>query len=206
MRLTTLSRALVPPAVCAALAFTAIGPAAALTSAPEPAPAAAEYQAPIPDAAALGKQVDTLQGISGVLTPVTEFLDAVLAADDGQLPAAEATKHAEAIKKVLTPPTTPAPPALPGPDAVDTADRAAPPDLIADALAALQKQIDAILKAVTSGSPTDVAASLLSVVTGLVNVVVSTVLGGDLPAANLPGLPKLPAPPAAGLPATPTLP
>ncbi|MFK0018011.1 hypothetical protein [Streptomyces sp. NPDC090798] len=78
-------------------------------------------------------------------------------------------------------------------------------DLAGDALTALQKAVDALVAAVTSGDATKVVPAATAVVTGLVNFVVSVVLGGALPAANLPGLPPLPALPTPALP-TPALP
>ncbi|MFF3662071.1 hypothetical protein [Streptomyces olivochromogenes] len=79
-------------------------------------------------------------------------------------------------------------------------------DLAGDALTALQKAVDTLVAAVTSGDATKVVPAATAVLTGLVNFVVAVVLGGGLPAANLPGLPPLPAlpTPALPLPALPT--
>ncbi|NEB02014.1 hypothetical protein [Streptomyces sp. SID13726] len=74
-----------------------------------------------------------------------------------------------------------------------------PSDLVADALASLQKAVDTLLKAVTSGDPTQVVPAVTGVLTGLVNVLAATLLGGKLPLPNLPGLPALPS-----LPSLPT--
>lgn len=76
-------------------------------------------------------------------------------------------------------------------------------DLSGDALTALQKAVDALVKAVTSGDATQVVPAATAVVTGLVNFVVAVVLGGGLPAPNLPGLPALPGLPTASLPSLP---
>ncbi|WP_406330389.1 hypothetical protein [Streptomyces sp. NBC_00203] len=193
--------------------------------------------APVPGADALLAQVQTLADIGGVLTPVTELLTAALKADNGQLSADEAAKLGQAVKDAIakvtaaapaTPPVTstlPAAPALPTVPALTKSaegkggDRApgakqpraeAPSDLKGDALAALQKAVDTLLKAVTSGDVAQVAPAVTGVVTGLVNFVVATVLGGGLPAANLPGLPALPsvtgALPTGSLPTTGVLP
>ena len=102
-------------------------------------------------------------------------------------------------------PKLPAAPALPVPNGAERAVAEIPLDLKADALNALQNAVDTLVKAVTCGDVAGVAAAAPAVVTGLVNVVVATVLGGGLPAANLPGLPRLPLPadalplPAGGL-------
>ncbi|WP_328747595.1 hypothetical protein OHT57_18825 [Streptomyces sp. NBC_00285] len=74
-----------------------------------------------------------------------------------------------------------------------------PADLVADSLAALQKAVDTLLKAVTSGDVTQVVPAVTGVLTGLVNVLAATLLGGKLPLPNLPGLPALPS-----LPSLPT--
>ncbi|MFD3311699.1 hypothetical protein [Streptomyces sp. NPDC058694] len=286
------ARRIAAPALCATLLLGIAGPAAVAAdhdSTRDSRSIAA--QAPVPGADALLAQVKSLGDVGGVLKPVTDLLDAVLKADNGQLPAADAAKLADAVKAAiakasaaapaagaLTPPvkaereqavptappapTAPAAPATPAvptapakpatPDAVTSpvepvapsapasptapakpaapatpvtpvtpvappaalpevpklpaapalpqpknAERAAaevPLDLKADALKALQAAVDSLVKAATSGDVAGVAAAALAVVTGLVNVVVATVLGGGLPAANLPGLPKLPLP------------
>ncbi|MFE6483439.1 hypothetical protein ACFVGN_10965 [Streptomyces sp. NPDC057757] len=123
-------------------------------------------------------------------------------------------------------PAVPAAPALPGLPSLSRSgdsqdDKApgaagsravAPADLKGDALAALQKAVATLLAAVTSGDPAGVVPAATAVVTGLVNLVVAIVLGGGLPAPNLPGLPSLsslpsvPAVPAAPGPATGGLP
>ncbi|MFJ4831700.1 hypothetical protein ACIP79_17520 [Streptomyces sp. NPDC088747] len=88
----------------------------------------------------------------------------------------------------------------------------APTDPKGDALAALQKAVATLLAAVTSGDPAGVVPAATAVVTGLINLVVAIVLGGGLPAPNLPGppslssLPSVPAVPAAPGPPTGGLP
>ena len=66
----------------------------------------------------------------------------------------------------------------------------------------LRKAIDSRLQEVTPGDVTQAVPAVTSVVTGLVNTVTTNLLGGSLPAANLPGLPV----PTPSLPATPALP
>lgn len=91
-------------------------------------------------------------------------------------------------------------PALPGVTRVgddSKAPAALPDDLVGDALAALQKAVDTLLKAVTSGDPTQVVPAVTGVLTGLVNVLAATLLGGGLPAPSLAGLPPLPSLPVA---------
>ncbi|MDQ0952397.1 hypothetical protein QFZ24_006320 [Streptomyces phaeochromogenes] len=280
------ARRIAAPALCATLLLGIAGPAAVAAdhdSTRDARSIAAE--APVPGADALLAQVKSLGDVGGVLTPVTDLLNAVLKADNGQLPAADAAKLADAVKAAIAkasaaapaagavtppvkaerdqavptaPPTPAAPtmpavptalakpatpdsatspvvpsapatpatpakpavpatpvtpvtpvappaalpevpklpaaPALPLPKDAERAVAEVPLDLKADALKALQAAVDSLVKAATSGDVAGVAAAALAVVTGLVNVVVATVLGGGLPAANLPGLPKLPLP------------
>ncbi|MER5204620.1 hypothetical protein [Streptomyces sp. NPDC002825] len=81
------------------------------------------------------------------------------------------------------------------------AGKAAPADLVDDALASIQKAVAGLLAAVTSGDAGGVVPQVTSTLTSVVNLVVATVLGSGLPAPDLPGLPKLPALPVAELPA-----
>ncbi|MFD9590905.1 hypothetical protein ACFWBM_40170 [Streptomyces sp. NPDC059980] len=172
--------------------------------------------APVPGADALLAQTKTLGDISGVLAPVTALVDAALKADNGQIPADQATKLGQAAKDAIAKVTAAAPVAPPAavPAAPPVALPAVPPlsknaerpralaaaDVKADALTALQTAVDSLVKAVTSGDAASVVPAATAVVTGLVNFVVATVLGGGLPAPNLPGLPALPALPTSALP------
>ncbi|MEW2115172.1 hypothetical protein AB0945_08260 [Streptomyces sp. NPDC005474] len=211
----------------------------------------AASQAPVPNADTVLAQVKSLGDLGGVMTPVTDLLNAVLKADNGQLSMDEATKLGDTVKEAITAaspaapapaippvslPTTPATPATPAAPALPTTpalpatpavpakpavpvasastlpapDKAVkgPRDLKADALAALQKSVDALLKAATSGDATSVGPAVSDVLTSLVGVVAATLLGGGLPApelAGLPTLPKLPAAPKLPVPAS-TLP
>ncbi|MGC0409704.1 hypothetical protein RKD32_002569 [Streptomyces sp. SAI-195] len=187
----------------------------------------AASHAPLPDAEELQSQVGSLAGLGGVLTPVTDLLGAVLKADDGQLSATDADKLSAAVKDALakdadaddvatTPGTsTPAqPPAVTAPEAgTDTPvtlpapvtaqsddGTAAASDLSAAAEAELQKQIDALVKATTSGTAEQVSPAVKDLMTGIVNVVAATMVGSGLPAADLAGLPGVPTAPEAATP------
>ncbi|MFB7538717.1 hypothetical protein ACFC0N_02350 [Streptomyces zaomyceticus] len=74
---------------------------------------------------------------------------------------------------------------------------AAPADVVADALATVEKAVAALLAAVTSGDAGGVVPQVTATLTSLVNLAVATVLGSGLPAPDLAGLPALPALPAA---------
>jgi hypothetical protein len=193
------ARRIASTALCAALLVGMAGPAAVAAD-PARESAHAASRAPLPDADALLAQVKTLGDLGGVLTPVTDLLNSVLKADDGQLPAAEASKLGTAVKDAIAKATTKAPalPTAPAPATTLPAltrsggdTEAAPADVIGDALAALQKAIDELIKAVTSGEAGQVTPAVTDSVTSLVNTVTATLLGGKLPAPSLPGPPSL---------------
>jgi len=209
--------------LCAAFLLGIAGPVAVAADhdpVNEARPAAA--QAPVPGADALLAQTKSLGDVAGALKPVTDLLDAALKADNGQLSAADATKLADAVKEAIAKaaavpgaPSVPAAPpavlpalpgahALPRLEAADHTDARVELDLGTDTLKALQDAVDSLIKAVTGGDATAVGTAAPTVVTGLVDFIAAVVLGGGLPAPNLPGLPKLPtdedAPSASGLP------
>ncbi|MFJ9349696.1 hypothetical protein [Streptomyces sp. NPDC101237] len=226
------ARRLASTALCALLLAGITGPAA-VAAGPAHERGHARSQAPVPGADALLAQVKSLGDLGAVLKPVTDLLDTVLAADNGQLTPDQAGPLGDAVKAAIAQVTAAAPaaspaaaapsaPALPSTSALPAAPvRAAFPapaaaqakglggapaakDLTGDALKALQSAVDALLKAATSGDPAQVPPAATAVVTGLVNLLAAILLGGGLPAPDLPGLPSLPAAPS--LPATPSLP
>ncbi|WNO70838.1 MULTISPECIES: hypothetical protein [unclassified Streptomyces] len=201
MRLTSVTRVMAPPALCAALVFTAVGPAAAVTSVPDTVPAAAAVQSAIPGATELSRQVEVMRHTHGVPPAMTDFLTDVLATDAGRMPLATAIRHKANLQVAMATLE------------MNRTDRAVRADAIGDALADLQKTLDELLGAATSGL-TNVVGSLLGVVTGLLDTVLGTVTGllsgVSLPAAAqaetaaLPATPALPA--AAVAPEVPALP
>jgi len=208
------ARRIASSALCAILMVGIAGPTAvAADSARERIHT--ESRAPVPGADALLAQVKSLGDLGSVLAPVTALLNAVLKADNGQLSADEAQKLVTAVKdaiaKITTPATTPGTVTKPGASSAstviapttltklpspakqgDNSKTPAPKDLKADALAALQKALDTLLAAVTSGDVGQVVPAVTGLLTALVNFLAATLLGSGLPAANLPGLPTLP--------------
>ncbi|MER6159154.1 hypothetical protein ABT147_26935 [Streptomyces sp. NPDC001868] len=278
------ARRLAVSALCATLLLGVTGPVALAADA-EPTRDRARSAAPVPGADALLTQLKGLGDLSGVLKPVTDLLDAVLKADNGQLSAEQAAELGKAVRDAIakakaeapetspvappavspavppvalpvdpaapavpvappapalpvTPPaaTTPMVPAVPSAPAVPSVPAApsaparpsvpaapsVPPapqqavtlpafdrglarpvgklmaDPVADALTALQKAVDALLKAATAGDLAQVPPAVTGVVAGLVKLVAATLLGSGLPAPA--GLPPV-QPPAAELPA-----
>ncbi|WP_240634471.1 MULTISPECIES: hypothetical protein [Streptomyces] len=121
-------------------------------------------------------QIKSLGNLGEAVTPVTGLLNTVLKADNGQLATTEATQLIKAVKQAIADVT---PKAVGDPQAKDA---------VSDALAALQKSLDTLLDAVTSGDSGKVATAVTGVVTALVNYVAATLLASGLPAPDLPGL------------------
>ncbi|MCM1941623.1 hypothetical protein NC239_25815 [Streptomyces sp. G3] len=213
------ARRIATSALCAGLLIGLSGPAVMAAdgdSVRERTHAAS--RTPLPDADELQSQVGSLAGLGGVLTPVTDMLTAVLKADNGQLSAADAEKLSAAVEDALakveaadtdaddaavTAPEagTDTPVTLPAPVTAQNEDgTAAASDLAATAQAELQKQIDALVKATTSGTADQVSPAVEDVMTGIVNVVAATMVGSGLPAADLAGLPGVPTAPEATTP------
>ncbi|MFD5077998.1 hypothetical protein [Streptomyces sp. NPDC058371] len=219
------ARRLASSALCATL-LAGIAAPAAMAADSDSARGRTASAAPVPGADGLLVQVTALAGVGSVLTPVTDLLSAVLKADNGRLSADEVTKLGDAAKAAIvkasaaapvTPPaaqppakpatpTTPTAPTLPGLPALGAQgpQGKAVLDIKADAVTDLQATLENLLKAVTSGDVSKVVPAVTGVLTGLVNVVVSTVVGSGLPAPSLPGLPALPS--TSGVPTTGQLP
>src|SRR4051794_35163090 len=93
-------RRLASSALCASLLLGIAAPAA-MAADSDSTRGRTHAAAPVPGADALLAQVKTLGDIGGVLTPVTDLLNAVLKADSGQLSAADATKLGDAVKDAI---------------------------------------------------------------------------------------------------------
>ncbi|WP_443045659.1 hypothetical protein [Streptomyces sp. NBC_00356] len=155
-------------------------------------PARSASVAPVPGADALAKQNSALAGAGAVLQPVTDLVAGVLKAPDGKLSKEEAARHAAGVKKALDGLTAGAKAAADKAGAPGAGAQAPGAELVAKAAADLQTKVDALVKASAAGDAKATAAALQATLTGTVNVVVAIVLGGDLPAPDLKGLPKLP--------------
>ncbi|MGW7050674.1 hypothetical protein [Streptomyces sp. NPDC054887] len=204
MRIPRTAGLVVSSLACGALAFGAAGGAIAAPVSPPPAaerPAAAD---PLPGADKLTPQVKLLNDIAGVLTPVTKLLDAIIAGG-GKLSPEEIAKHTKAIEEALdklpkAPGTALEVPASPSPELPSVAaPRAADAglELKAKAVVDLRAKVDVLLKAAEQGDAAKVTEAVVATITASLNVVVSIVVGGGLPAPNLEGLPALPKVPGA---------
>jgi hypothetical protein len=183
-------RRIASTALCAALLAGATGPAAvAADDSRERVPAAA---APVPGVDALLEQVKGLGDLGTVLTPVTELLNTVLKADNGQLAPHEAGKLVQAAKDAIAtvnaslPVTTPS--TLPAPYRTD-GDTAAPAPLVSDAPIELTRALDDLLRAVTSGDADQVTPAVSAVLTDLVAYLTAVLLDSGLPTAVTPEQP-----------------
>lgn len=202
------ARRLAASALCATLLTGLCAPAAlAAADSPQERRERSPRHAPLPGADALVAQAKSLGDAGGVLAAVTPLLDAALKADKGQLPKDQVTKLADAAKDAIkkTSAAAPATPATPAGAKSGDDVRSFFADVKADSLAALQKAVDGLAAASTSGDATKVAPAATAVITSEVNVLAATLLGSKLPAPDLPGLPKLPSLPAA-VPAAPAVP
>ncbi|MFE5592964.1 hypothetical protein [Streptomyces sp. NPDC056549] len=134
-------------------------------------------------------------------------------------PAADLPVTPPAADLPVTPPVAGLPVKPPVVLPVAAGAKAAPADVVDDALASVEKAVVALLASVTSGDAGGVVPQATSTLTSLVDLAVATVLGSGLPAPDLAGLPALPAlpvtapelpvdPPAAApdLPVKPPLP
>ncbi|OEJ59946.1 hypothetical protein BGM19_20105 [Streptomyces agglomeratus] len=209
MRTSRIAGLVVSSVVCGALAFGSAGGAIA---APVPASVTAPAASgdPLPGADKLTPQVKLLSEMGGVVAPVTRLLDAVIAGG-GKLPPEETAKHTKAIDEALkalpkAPGTALEVPAGPTPELPSVvAPRAADAglELKVKAVADLRTKVDVLLKAAEKGDAAKVKEAVTATITAVLNVVVSIVVGGGLPAPDLAGLPPLPKVPGADAPKAP---
>ncbi|MFD7132994.1 hypothetical protein [Streptomyces sp. NPDC059894] len=147
---------------------------------------------------------------TGTDTAATTATDTAATTATGTAPTtttpAGATGTAPTTTVITDPATTSTLPLLTR-SAAEAKARTAAADLRKDALTALQQALDTLLAAVTSGDVGQVLPATTAVVNDLVDLVAATLLGGDLPAPTLAGLPQPAAAPAtSSTPATPALP
>ncbi|CAL9425537.1 hypothetical protein SUDANB58_01939 [Streptomyces sp. enrichment culture] len=96
------ARPIATSALCATLLLCAAGPAAvAADGDPVRERTRTAPRAPLPGADELNAQVQTLSGLGGVITPVTELLGAVLEDDDGRLTAQQADRLGDAVDAAI---------------------------------------------------------------------------------------------------------
>ncbi|MBV1939580.1 hypothetical protein KUF83_23895 [Streptomyces sp. BV286] len=203
------ARRIATSALCATLLLGITGPVAVAAdhgSTSDARPIAA--QAPVPGADALLAQVKSLGDVGGVLKPVTDLLDAVLKADNGQLPAADAAKLADAVKDAIAkvtaaapaapvapPVKTPAEPAVPSAPAVPNAPAlpnapavpalpVAPPAVLPALPAAPGLPMPEAADRVAAQVPLDLKADALKALQGAVDSLVKAATSGDVAAVG----------------------
>nr|WSZ17069.1 hypothetical protein OH837_29050 [Streptomyces canus] len=207
------ARCIASCALCAALLVAVAGPTAAASRGPVPVPHADALR---PQVEALAELGGVLTPVADLLNTVLKADNGQISAEQAAK-LGDAVKDAtakiteEASAAAVTPPatgmtTTPSTPAgsttTPTPSLLltliqngdDAGARSvkAPADLLDDAIDALEKAIDDLLTAVTSGEPTQVESTLPAVISGLVDAVAATMLDTELPAPDLAGLSSLP--------------
>ena len=158
-------------------------------AADEPRPHAGQ-QAPQPKAQQLQQQARVLGETADVLKPVAELIDAVVNAPEGRLSKAEADRHAKAVHEALAPLTQQAQQEA---EARNDANRAAPAaELATQAAVTLEARVDKLLQAAEAGDQRAIAKQAKATVQAAVNLMAAASADGQLPAADMKGLPKAP--------------
>lgn len=165
------ARRIASSTLCAALLVGVTGPAAMAAD-----PARERSHATSPDAPALRAdtllaQVRKLDAFGKDIVPVTDLLTAVLKADHGRLPAAEARRLGEPAKRALAKVAAKAEPRA-------SARRAAAP---ADPLDDLEEALEDLLASITSGDTDQVLPSLGGLLGDLIDLLTGALAGGALP-------------------------
>ncbi|MCC5477255.1 hypothetical protein ACFV2N_30120 [Streptomyces sp. NPDC059680] len=171
-------------ALSAVLLAGVAGPAAfAADSTPERTQTVA--QAPVPGADKLLTHVNSLGRFGTVLQPVSTLLNTVLKADKGRLSPDQATKLVRAAKDAVAKAATEAPaPSMPNsggsgasgplsPHGKTTGATTARTDSVSDAQATLDKALDTLQKATTSGDDDQVTGAVHGVLSGLLGLLTS---------------------------------
>jgi len=147
------ARLIAPGVLCAALLAGVTGPARAADTAPE-------HHRATTSATLLG-QVRAIDANEHGLAPVVDLLKAVLEADDGRLPAAEARKLGDAAKHALAKAADEDPAPTTGTTATssvttsdDTVVTVTGDELSDEELAALREAVDSLLDLLQSGTAT----------------------------------------------------
>ncbi|MFF9036563.1 hypothetical protein ACF090_13960 [Streptomyces sp. NPDC014892] len=121
------ARRLAVPALCATLLLGVTAPAALAADAGTTRDRARSAAAPVPGADALLVQLKGLGDLGGVLKPVTDLLDAVLKADNGQLSAEQAAELGKAVRDAIDKAKAAAPATPPAALPADPATPVVPP-------------------------------------------------------------------------------
>jgi hypothetical protein len=187
------ARRIASSALCAAL-LLGIGAPAALAADGAPTRGHAHAAAPVPGADGLLPQVTALAGLGGPLTPVTDLLDTVLTTDHARLSDEETEElgaAAEAAIAQITEEAASVPRSDPAADADGQGSEGGTDatGIEDDPLAKLRGSLDKLLEAVTSGDLGKVVPAATGLVTGLVDVVVSTVVANSTTEPNTSALP-----------------
>ena len=144
----------------------------------------------------LAQQVRILQGTNQAVKPVSDLLQAVLASQNGRLSQVQADRHARSIKRALNRLTRTvreqqADHAFRQGNRNDAAEQAAAPRLTVKAADQVQAHVDKLLKAARTGHQARVQRQSQALVKSTVNLMTSIVLGGQLPAPDMEGLPQV---------------
>ncbi|MGW0087305.1 hypothetical protein [Streptomyces sp. NPDC003393] len=165
------ARRIASTALCTAFLAAICGPAAMAAESARAHSRTAESRASLPDADRLLAELDGLGDLSRFgdlgsrLTPVRDLAAAVLTADNGRPAPAETEKLGTAAERALVEASE----MIRSAQAPSGVPRAADP--ASDALAAVQKALEDLVKSLTSGDVGEVLPAVTSLVDGLVDLV-----------------------------------
>lgn len=139
----------------------------------------------------LAQQVRILQGTNQAVKPVNDLLQAVLHSENGRISQVQADRHARAIKRALNRLTRTVREQQADHAYRQDAEQAAAPRLTVKAADQVQTHADKLLKAARAGQQARVQRQAKALVKSTVNLMTSVVLGGQLPAPDMEGLPQI---------------
>lgn len=169
----------------ATAALATDGPDQHVVTAPAQAPAAQQQ---------LAQQVRILQRTNQAVKPVNNLLEAVIESRNGRLSRAQAEQHSQAIERALNRlvrevRNLQADQAY-RQSAQHNADRFASPRVTVKAADQVQQHVDKLIRQARAGHQARVQRQAQAVVKSEVNLMTSIVLGGQLPAPDMEGLPQ----------------
>jgi hypothetical protein len=143
----------------------------------------------------LAEQVRILQRTNEAVKPVNSLLQAVIDSQNGQLSRAQADRHAQAVERglnrlVRAVRDLQADPAYQQ-SARQNSDRFASARLTAKAADQVQQHVDKLIKQARAGHEFRVQRQARALVKSEVNLMTSIVLGGQVPAPDMEGLPEI---------------
>lgn len=179
-------------AIAAALTLGAAGTATAAlaTDGPDQHVVTAPAQAPAAQQQ-LAQQVRILQRTDQAVKPVNNLLEAVIESRNGTLSQAQAEQHAQTVERALNRLVREVRNLQADQAYQQNADQFASPRVTAKAADQVQRHVDKLIRQARAGHQARVQRQAQAVVKSEVNLMTSIVLGGQLPAPDMQGLPQI---------------